>query len=314
MSDDLSYEHVDEEQGRAVAAMHHVVRAEEWALLSGTGAAARGRSRRMRRTRYAATAGSAVAVTGVAVLVASTFGGGGSTVAAPAGGVTHHTTSAPVAAHVPQAPAKTTASQPTMGTVYYDKWKTCPVENLTVGQNPPGVTLPSTSTKVWLDACHRMVSSLSALNPGADVSPATDGWVGKNIRTLPPPPGVLGRDAPVPADLSPTMGPAMYRIEDAKGTVVLAFHSSGAHESDKPARSVPVAMVDGLRAWIAFPDPKVAGAMGEFYVTKADGQGGDAYALLMSAPPTFTADDFKALVTAPGFEQMMAGNLAEPNF
>lgn len=310
----MSDEFVDEEPSTAVAALHQVIRSEEWTYLSGTGAAARGRSWRMRRTRYAATAGSAVAVTGVAVLVASTFGGSGSSQAAPVGGVTHHSSAAPA---VPPVPAKTTAShkttpsQPTMAS-YYDTWKTCPVAELTVGPVPPGVQAPSTSTKVWVDACRRMVATLSALNPAADVSPAPSGWEVKDAHTRPP--GTLGRDEPVPSRLTPTMGPAMYRIEDAKGTVVLSFHS-GAHDADKPAGSVPVSMVDGLNAWYAPPKPSVTGimAMGQLYVASANGQH-DSYALLMEAPATYTAEDFKALVTNPKFEQMMADNLAEPNF
>lgn len=308
---------MDEEHDHTVAAMHHVVGSEEWTRLSGTGAAARGRSRRMRRTRYAATAGSAVAVTGVAVLVASTFGGGGGTsAAAPAGGVTHHSSPAPAvsspAPAVPRSPAKTTPSQQTMAS-YYDKWKTCAVENLTAGPDYPGAVAPPATTKAWVDACHRMVGALSALNPAADVSPAPSGWRIPDVHTTPPT-GELGRDDPVPAHATPTVGPAEYRIEDAKGTIVLAFHSSGGHDGDHRADAVPVAMVDGLRAW--FSGPSSAGQLtnpAEFYVAKANGPG-DAYVLLLSAPSTYTTEDFKALVTSPGFEQMMAGNLAEPGF
>jgi hypothetical protein len=303
---------VDEEHGDAVAALHHVIRSEEWNYLSGTGAAARGRSRRMRRARYAATAGSAVAVTGVAVLVASTFGGsGGSTAAtaAPTGAAPHHTSAAQAAPHIP---AKTTESQPTMGTAYYDKWKSCPVDELTVGPDPGGHA-PSTSTKVWVDACQRMVAALSAQYPGADVSPAPNGWHVPSVHSMPPR-TYPGRNDPLPAHATPTVGPSMYRIEDAKGTIVFAFHA-GSYESGQPAGSVSVPMVDGLRAWVAPPKPDDRGTLGlgEFYVTDA-AKRQQAYALLMSAPPTFTAEDFQALVTNPTFEQMMAGNLAEPNF
>ncbi|NUP48718.1 MAG: hypothetical protein HOW97_15640 [Catenulispora sp.] len=277
----------------------------------------------MRRTRYAATAGSALAVTGVAVLVASWFGGGNSPEAAPGGGATRPTSAAPATPHIPVNPpaqAGTTTAPPTPASHqetmsrYYDTWKTCPTKDLTVGPLVPGVTLPPTSTKVWVDACQRMVSTLSALHPGADVSPAPSSWqILDNSRPLPPP-AVPGRDEPVPAGLTPNIGPSMYRVQDAKGTVVLAFHSADSHESDQPDGSTSVGMTDGLRAWFAPPTRNSRGVIGggEFYVENAKGH--DAYVLLMQAPPTFTTDDFKALVTNPKFEHMMAENLAEPNF
>ncbi|MFD0634966.1 hypothetical protein ACFQ9X_28965 [Catenulispora yoronensis] len=105
------------------------------------------------------------------------------------------------------------------------------------------------------------------------------------------------------------MGPALYRIEDANGTVELSFHSSDTHESDPPSGSTEVSMDNGLRAWLALPAP---GQLGEFYVENAKGH--DAYALLMGSPKNYTADDFKTLVTNPAFKQLMAENLAEPNF
>lgn len=318
-------EFADEEHGEAVQALHRAAGSEEWAHLAGTGAAARGRSRRMRRTRYAATAGSALAVTGVAVLVASTFGGGDSPEASPGGGATH-TSAAPATPHIPvnppaqagtttasPTPAKSASHQETMSH-FYDTWKTCPTKDLTVGPVAAGVVLPSTSTKVWVDACQRMVTTLAALSPGADVSPAPASWRILDSSNPLPPPGAPGRDEPVPAGLSPYLGPSMYRIEDAKGTVVLAFHSADSHESDQPDGSLPVTMTDGLRAWFAPPTRNSRGLVsgGEFYVENAKGY--DAYVLLMQAPSTYTADDFKALVTNPKFEHMMAENLAEPNF
>lgn len=288
----------------------------------------------MRRTRYVAAAGSAVAVTGVAVLVASAFGGGGTPErASPDAAGTR--TSAPANAHdphdpriahdphssaqppartgTPQTPATSAAGKRTMS-YYYDQWKNCPDSELTVKVQPSGdVHLPLTSSQVWRDACHRMVATLSALNPGADVSPAPSSW-----QHLPDPKYMAhmpGRNDPAPGDAIPSMGPAMYRIEDAKGTVVLSFHSYDFHESDPWDGATQVNMSNGLRAWLV--PPKQVGANGEFgggefYVENA--KNADAYVLLMQAPAGYTADDFKALVTNPAFEQLMAANLAEPNF
>ncbi|MFL6111276.1 MAG: hypothetical protein ACJ786_07980, partial [Catenulispora sp.] len=216
----MSDEFADEDRG-AVSALRHAIRAEEWTHLAGTGADARGRSHRMRRTRYAATAGTALAVTGVAALVASTFGGGGSPEASPVAGATH-TSGAPAAPHVPAktlsqgttapttpaAPATSAASKNTMAS-YYDKWKTCPVENLTVGPIPPGVSAPATSTEVWVDACNRIVRTLTALRPNADVSPGPSGWRVPSVHSALPIHGTPGRDEPVPADAIPQMGPAV---------------------------------------------------------------------------------------------------------
>lgn len=307
MSDDFA----DQEHDGAIAALHHAVRPEEWVHRSGTGAAARGRWRRMRRARYATTVGTAAAVTGVAVLVASTFGGGGASEASPEGGATHHTSAAPAKTAIPKSPATSAAAKQTMAS-YYDKWKTCPSGELTVAPSQPGATVPPTSTKVWIDACDRMMVTLSALNTGADVSPAPSSWYLPDAHTLPP--STLGRDDPAPAKAVPHMGPSVYRIEDSRGTVVLSFHSSAAHESDPPAGSTSVTMFDGLRAWFAPPKPNAYGkaAGGEFYVENAKGQ--DAYALLLSSPSAYTTEEFKALVTNPAFEHMMAANLAEPDF
>lgn len=321
----MSDEFVDDDHDVAVAALRHAIRPEEWTQLSGTGAEARSRGGRMRRTRYAAVTGTAVAVTGVAVVVAAAIGGGGAPQpASPDAAGTH--TPAPHDPHIQRSPAKppattspvtqtpanSTSEKRTMA-YYYDRWKTCPDSELTVGTLPAGVQAPATSSQVWRDACHRMVSTLSALNPGADVSPAPASW-----QHLPNPAVAMahmpGRNDPVPGEAVPSMGPAMYRIEDAKGTVVLSFHSSDFHESDPWDGGTQVSMVDGLRAWLVPPQRGANGSWGggEFYVENA--KNADAYVLLMQAPAGYTADDFKALVTNPQFERMMAANLAEPNF
>jgi hypothetical protein len=323
-------EFVDDDHDGTVSALRHAARAEQWAHLAGTGAAARVRSERMRRTRYAVTAGSALAVTGVAVLVASAFGGGGTPrQASPDAAGTRTTAPAgPRDQHDPHnqhGPAKAPATSATTATTtttaagkrtmayYYDRWKTCPDSDLTVNQPSGDVHLPATSSKVWRDACHRMVATLSALNPGADVSPAPAWW-----QHLPDPrhnmAHILGRNDPVPGEAIPGIGPAVYRIEDAKGTVVLAFHAYDYHESDPWDGGTQVDMVEGLRAWLVPPKAGATGEAGggEFYVENA--KNADAYVLLMEAPAGYTADDFKALVTNPTFEHMMAANLAEPTF
>lgn len=289
---------------------HEAMRAEDWTHLAGNGAAARARSVALRRTRYAGIAGATAAVAVGAVVVGGVFGSGAGRPTPASGPVTAVSLASPGSPGTPSGAAATTASQGsgkypagTMGAVY-ERWKTCPDEELRVLNFLP--TDPKDLQQRWRDACHRDMATLTALLPGYEITPDLTG-----MSTPPDDPGHPGafRDPSfvLPPGYKPTMGPTDYRVVDESGgTTRISICAFGRDDHTKPGQGENVTLPNGLTGWLTLgTDERQGSPLYELYVQDK----GRTFYVAAAGVPDF---DFTALVTSPKMSALITAAMARP--
>lgn len=274
------------------------MRPEDWTHLAGTGAAARAKSVRLRRTRYAGIAGGTAAAFVGAAVIAGTLGFGGGSAASAA------------SAGPGGAPAKT---GPVTMSSLFEWWKTCPDEALTVAGSAPKDLRDLQQAE--RDACHRDIATLSELLPSYEITPDVASIVHPDGTPLDMP-AFENPSYVVPTGYQPHMTPNLYRVVSPDGTTTSLMIRAYKHVDMKPIGGEQVTLSNGLKATLALGTGFMnKGDKGygifilegdkSFIMTASGNNGGKAH----EPTPNF---DLKTVVMSPQFASMAAAALAEP--